>query len=156
MVERNEIDAFLYREARLMDSHAYEDWLALWDEEASYFVPCNDDDIDTGRHVSLVDDNRRNLEDRIARLTGGACYAQDPPTRLCRVVSNVEIEGEVEGVVTVHSTFNLTAVRRGRKDVFSGRNLHRLVRKDGGFLMSSKRVVLVDNDEVLNNLTFLI
>ncbi len=43
----NEIAAFLYLEARLVDEHRYKEWLSLWEESGTlYWVPCNDDDID--------------------------------------------------------------------------------------------------------------
>ena len=50
-VDRHKVESFLYREARLMDEHAYDEWLALWTDDALYWVPCNEDDIDPERHV---------------------------------------------------------------------------------------------------------
>lgn len=153
---RDRVESFLYREARLMDHHAYDEWLALWTDDALYWIPCNEDDIDPERHVSIVYENRRGLEDRITRLKSGAAYAQDPKSRLSRVVSNVEIEQSTEGELTVYSTFNVTALRRRRMDTFAGRAVHKL-RPDGdGFKIAYKKVLLINNDAVINNLTFLI
>ena len=92
MLDHHDVEQFLYREARLMDTHAYADWLALWAREAHYWIPCNADDVDVSRHVSLVNEDRAGLEDRIRRLQSGAHYAQDPVSRLARVVSNVDLE----------------------------------------------------------------
>src|SRR5438445_7077305 len=97
-IDRHKVETFLYREARLMDEHAYDEWLALWTEDALYWVPCNEDDYDPERHVSIVYENRARLEDRIQRLKSGAAYAQDPKSRLSRVVGNVEIEARGGGV----------------------------------------------------------
>ena len=105
-VGRYKVENFLYREARLMDEHAYDEWLALWTDDALYWVPCNEDDFDPERHVSIVYENKARLEDRIARLKSGAAYAQDPKSRLSRIVSNVEIEDGNATEVIVHSTFN--------------------------------------------------
>src|SRR5712692_5476267 len=58
-VARHKVESFLYREARLMDEHAYDEWLALWTDDALYWVPCNEDDIDPERHVSIVYENAR-------------------------------------------------------------------------------------------------
>src|ERR1700692_842046 len=155
-VERQRIENFLYREARLMDEHAYDEWLALWTDDALYWVPCNEDDFDPERHVSIVYENRTRLEDRITRLKSGAAYAQDPKSRLSRVVSNVEIEDGDNSEKIVHSTFNVTALRRGRIDVFAGRAIHKL-RPDGdSYKIAYKKVLLINNDQVINNLTFLI
>lgn len=150
------VSAFLFREARLMDSHAYDDWLALWTPDAHYWVPANADDIDPDRHISLVNENMAGLEDRIARLKGGAHYAQDPRSRLSRVIGNIEILHGEDRDVTVYSTFNLTALRRGKFDIFAGSTTHRLRAEAGDYAMVSKKVLLVNNNEVINNLTFLI
>jgi benzoate/toluate 1,2-dioxygenase beta subunit len=155
-VDRQKIENFLYREARLMDEHAYDQWLALWTDDALYWIPCNEDDFDPERHVSIVYENKARLEDRIARLKSGAAYAQDPKSRLSRVVSNVEIEGENDIETIVHSTFNVTALRRGRMDIFAGRAIHKLHRQGDSFRIAYKKVLLINNDMVINNLTFLI
>lgn len=154
MIDPREIEQFLYREARLMDAHAYDDWYALWSEDAIYWLPCNLDDYDPAKHVSLVYEDHDGLKDRIDRLKSGQAWAQDPKSRLARVVSNIEIEaGET---ITVHSTFNITASRNGRIEVIAGRSEHRLRRTCDGLRIAFKKVILVDNDEVMGNLTFLI
>lgn len=150
------VSAFLFREARLMDGHAYEEWLSLWEQDAHYWVPANDDDYDTAVHVSLVNEDRIGIENRVIRLTSGAHYAQDPPSRLSRVVGNVEIAAADGAEVIVLSTFNITAMRRSRLDIFAGTATHRLRLVDGAYRIVSKKILLVNNDEVINNLTFLI
>lgn len=154
--DRHRVEAFLYREARLMDEHVYDEWLALWTEDALYWVPSNDDDIDPERHVSIVYEDKARLEDRIRRLKSGAAYAQDPKSRLSRVISNIEIEESINGELTIHSKFNLTALRRGRMDTFAGRAIYKLRPGGNDFQIAYKKVLLINNDEVIQNLTFLI
>ena len=150
------VERFVFREARLMDEHRYSEWLSLWTDDALYWVPCNDDDIDPTRHVSLIYDDRLRLEDRVRRLESGDAHAQMPKSRLVRVVSNIEVEGEKEGLI-VHSTFNLQELRRGRLNTFAGRSIHRLRSIAGGeFKIASKKVLLINNDEPMGHLTFLI
>jgi 3-phenylpropionate/cinnamic acid dioxygenase small subunit len=96
------------------------------------------------------------LEDRVKRLKSGAHYAQDPKTRLCRVVSNVEIIEDTDTHILVESTFNLTASRKGRLDVVAGRTTHTLVIVDGAFRMRTKKIMLANHDEVMSNLTYLV
>ena len=154
--DRHKVENFLYREARLMDQHAYDEWLALWTDDAIYWVPCNEDDFDPERHVSIVYENRARLEDRIARLKSGAAYAQDPKSRLSRVVSNIEVEKGNGAEIIVQSTFNLTALRRNQMDIFAGRATHKLRREGDSFKIAFKKVLLISNDAVIRNLTFLI
>lgn len=155
-IDRNRVENFLYREARLMDENAYDEWLALWTDDALYWVPANEDDVNPNRHVSLVYEDKTRLEDRVVRLKSGAAYAQDPKSRMRRVISNIEIEEGENGEVVVYSNFNLTELRRGQQNTFAGRTMHKL-RPDGdSFKMAYKKVLLVNNDEVIHNLTFLI
>jgi 3-phenylpropionate/cinnamic acid dioxygenase small subunit len=56
----------------------------------------------------------------------------------------------------VHSNFNLTELRRSRQDTFAGRTIHKLRPQDSSFKITYKKVLLVNNDEVIDNLTFLI
>jgi len=139
-----------------MDEHAYDEWLSLWTEDLLYWVPCNADDIDPQRHVSIIYDDRPRLEDRIERLKSGAAYAQEPKSRLRRVVSNIEIEEGENSEVIVYSNFNLTELRRSRQDTFAGRTIHKLRPEGASFKIAYKKVLLVNNDEVIDNLTFLI
>ena len=155
-VDRHQIENFLYCEARLMDENAYDEWLALWAEEALYWVPANADDIDPLRHVSIVYEDKVHLEDRIERLKSGAAYAQDPKSRMRRVISNIEIEEGENGEVTAYSNFNLTELRRSQQRTFAGRTVHKLRPEGNSFKIAYKKVLLVNNDEVISNLTFLV
>ena len=75
-----------------MDTHRYEEWLALWTPDARYWVPCNSDDIDPAREVSIIYDDHERLQQRVQRLKSGTVLAQDPAPRMRRIVSNIEIE----------------------------------------------------------------
>ena len=156
MISRADAEAFLYLEARLMDTHAYDEWLALWAADAHYWIPCNDDDYDPHLHISIVNETHRGLMNRITRLKSGAAWAQDPRSRLSRVVGNVEHEPVDGDECIVRSTFQVIASRQGAIEHVAGRNTHRLRRTAKGLQLVSKKVVLVDNDQVMGNLTFLI
>lgn len=156
MLDYHQAGQFLFHEARLMDAHAYRAWLELWAAQAHYWVPCNDDDYDPASHISIVNENRTGLENRVTRLLSGAHYAQEPKSRLSRVVSNIELGEVSKDELTIYATFNLTAFRKGVTDVIAGRTAHRLVREKGQVRMAAKKVILVDNDGVMKNLTYLI
>lgn len=153
------VEAFLYREARLADEHAYDDWLALWlDEPAplTYWVPSNEDDYDPNYHLSIIYDDRGRLNDRVDRLKSGGAWAQEPRSRLRRLISNIEIGVPAEGVAEVSSNFILGESRRGRQRSFYARQIHRLHATPAGLRMASKKILLIDNDEPIHNLSFLV
>lgn len=155
-VDFRAVESFLYREARLMDENAYAEWLALWDQDAFYWIPAGADDVDPMRQVSTIYDDRKRLEARIRRLQSGNAHAQAPASRLRRVVSNIEIDEDDNGEIITRSNFVLGEVRRGKQDIFIGQSIHRLRRTTDGFKIVSKKVVLVNNDEFIDNLTFLV
>jgi len=154
--DRQQVEQFIYHEAQLMDEHRYDEWLALWTEDARYWVPSGRDEINPEREISLIYDDRVRLQVRIARLKSGFAHAQEPKSRMRRVVSNIVIEEAENGEITASSNFLLAELRRGRQDIFAGRTMHRLRPHPGGFKLVSKKVLLVNNDEYIDNLTFLI
>ena len=155
-VDRQQVEQFIYHEADLMDEHRYDEWLALWTDDALYWVPSGRDDIDPKREISLIYDDRVRLQVRITRLKSGFAHAQEPKSRMRRVVSNIVTQEAEDGDVVVFSNFLLTELRRGKQDTFAGRTIHRLRPDNGSFRLASKKVLLVNNDEHIDNLTFLI
>lgn len=154
--DRLKVESFLYREARLMDENAYDEWLSLWTDDALYWVPCNRDDSDPLREISAIYDDRTRLQGRIDRLKSGVAYAQDPKSRMRRLISNIEIEDADNSELIVSSNFMLVELRRSKQDLFAGRTIHRLRPEDDSFRICHKKVLLVNNDEVIDNLTFLV
>ena len=154
-VPQAQVEQFLYREARLMDEHRYKEWLALWTDDGTYWVPCNDDDIDPKRHVSILYDDRERLAQRVDRLISGSVLAQDPKPRMRRVVSNVEV-APGEDHLAVHSNFVLVCARGGTQLLWAGRSLHRLRPAGGDFRIAFKKVMLVNADQEMPLLQFLV
>jgi 3-phenylpropionate/cinnamic acid dioxygenase small subunit len=155
-LSRSEAEDLLYSEARLLDDLRHQEWLAMLDENATYWIPCNGDGTDPNREISLVFDDKHRLTDRIGRLQSGLAHAQNPPSKTKRLVSNVQIENATENTATILSGFILYELRRGKERVFAGRYEHRLHLVDGTWKIASKKVVLINNDEVIDNLTFIV
>jgi benzoate/toluate 1,2-dioxygenase subunit beta len=154
-LDRNLVERFLYREARLMDAHAYDEWLALWDEDATYWLPCNSDDIDPTQNVSVIYDRRGQLRARMQRLKETAWLREQAP-RLKRLVSNVEIESATESEVIVNSAFILAELHHHNQYLWAGSTTHKLVPNGAGFRIRYKKVLLINNNEALQNMLFLI
>jgi benzoate/toluate 1,2-dioxygenase subunit beta len=153
---REQVNAFLVHEADLADRHRYDDWLALWSPDGIYWVPCNEDDYDPARHVSIIYDDYGRLEERCFRLNSEAAHSQDPPSRLCRVIGNEHVSHDLVGDVRVRANMILVEVRSGEKNVYGARLEYMLLPEGDSFKIRQKKVVLLDNDEPLGNLTFLL
>lgn len=150
------IEQFLYREARLADEHDYDGWESLWTDDAVYWVPAGGDDTDPTRQMSVIHDNRRRISTRIQQLKTGRRHSQVPPSRLRRVVSNVEVVGTEDADTVVTANFVLVESRERGNELWAGRTTYRLRLVDGRIRLAYKKVALVDNGRVLPTLAFLI
>src|SRR3954463_16557845 len=88
-----EVEQFLFREARLADEGDYDGWEALWTDDAVYWVPANGDDIDPATQMSIIFDNRSRIALRVRQLKSDRRHAQNPRSRLRRILGNIEILG---------------------------------------------------------------
>lgn len=150
-----EVEQLLYREARLLDGRQLEEWLAMFTGDAVYWCPSNRYDIDPRREVSIIYDDAARLADRVGRLRSGLAFAQQPPSRTRRHVTNVEIVEEGE-LLVAHSNFIIVEVRRGKQNLFSGHNEHRLRQVRDEWKIAFKKIDLVNNDLPFENLAFLL
>jgi 3-phenylpropionate/cinnamic acid dioxygenase small subunit len=158
MPELSRFDAedLLYAEARLLDERRYTAWLAMLTADASYWIPQNGEGGDPSHEISIVYDDAARLRDRIARLGTGMAHAQNPPSKTRRLISNVQIIETEENRATSSSVFLMYELRRGRERIFAGRYEHRMRYENGGWKIAAKKAVLVNNDEVIDNLTFIV
>jgi len=163
MVSDNEYRAvveFLHREARLADEARYAEWLALWTDDAVYWVPATTDPAaDPDKHLSHIYDNRGRLETRIKLLQTGYRYSQEPASSMRRLISNIEVTPAGNGELVAESNFALAELAiQAKREMhwWVGRAMHRLRRVGGELRMCRKKVVLVNAAEPLPNLSFLI
>jgi 3-phenylpropionate/cinnamic acid dioxygenase small subunit len=152
------IEQFLYLEARLADEGDYDGWEALWTDDGVYWIPANGDDIDPTTQMSIVYDNRSRIGLRVRQLKHDKRHAQNPRSRLRRILGNVEVlEGDAAGAdVAVGANFIVYESRERGTTVWGGRTEYRLRRVDGQWRMARKKVMLVDNDRPLSTLAFLV
>jgi benzoate/toluate 1,2-dioxygenase subunit beta len=154
---RDRLNDFLTLEAELIDSHEYDAWLELWDQDGIYWIPCNEDDYDPRLHISIAYDDYSLIKERCLRLTAGGAHSQEPRSRLCHVYGNVRsFEASDDGLIDVSCKVVLLELRSGLKNVYGGRWEYRLRPFNGSFKIARKKIVLIDNDEPLDNLSFLL
>ena len=151
-----QVEQFLYREARYADEHDYDAWEALWTHDALYWVPAGDDTSDPIAVVSVVYDNRNRISTRLKQLRTGKRYSQSPPSNLRRTVSNVEIVGTEGEDVVVGANFVLAESRTRGTEIWAGRTTYRLRAVDGEIKLVQKKVDLVNADQPLPTMAFLI
>jgi benzoate/toluate 1,2-dioxygenase beta subunit len=146
------VEAFLLREARLLDEARYEEWLALFTDTATYWVPSQAGQKSPKDTVSLIYDDRRLLEARVRRLLSPNIHAQRPPSRTSRIVANVTIETATPDAVDARSKLLLVEYRRNRQRIYAGTCWHRLTGGESSLRIAAKRVDLIDCDGELDGL----
>jgi benzoate/toluate 1,2-dioxygenase subunit beta len=155
--EQRAIEQFLYEEARLADSHRYEEWLALWTDDALYWVPAaGGKDTDPTQQASYIYDNRVRLQTRLGMLISGEKFSQLPPSGLVRVISNIFVDGKDDnGDVLVNAKFILLESRR-EMIMWGGDTYYKLRPNGATFNLVEKKVVLVNCTEPMRKMAFIL
>jgi ethylbenzene dioxygenase beta subunit len=147
-VDRVVLEAFLFEEARLLDTRRFRDWMALFADDGTYWVPAATDQKSPYDQVSLFFDDRDLMKTRIDRLEHPRIHIQTPPSRTAHLVGNVTVDeaDDAEGHYVVSSTVIMVEYRDDQQRLFAGRQIHRLRRSGDGFLIDQKRVDLINCD----------
>ena len=152
--------ATLYREARLLDRGEWADWVAMYREDAVYWVPAWLDETETtsdpATQVSLLyHDARRGLEERIARIESRKSITALPLPRTVHQISNLEAAETAPGEITCQSVFSIHVYdpRVAKEHVRHGRYQHTLTR-DGEDWKIARKVITLVNDRVPTLLDF--
>jgi len=153
---RSEIEQVLYREAWLLDQGRLDEWLALYTDDATYWIPLQADQADPLSSSSIVYDDRRLLEVRVRQFQHPRAHARVPAPRTVHQVGNVRVV-EAEGHdVRVGSTLVLVEYRRERQRVWGALVEHRLRRTAEGLRIAAKRVDLVNSEAELDGIVCLL
>lgn len=149
---RDHARQLIEREARLLDQHRYEDWLALFTPECVYWVPGTPVAGDPRREITITFDDRRRLEDRVYRLRTGYAWSQAPASRTVRLVTNVEAFATAEPNVRMVRANFLTSEFWGEETrILAGWSGYRIVQMEDRWLIVSKQVNLIDCDQCIRN-----
>jgi 3-phenylpropionate/cinnamic acid dioxygenase small subunit len=152
--------ATIYREARLLDHGEWNDWVAMYREDAVYWVPAWLDEHETtndpNTQVSLLyHGERRGLEERIARIESRKSITALPLPRTVHQISNVEASATAPDEITCHSVFAVHVYdpRAAKEHVRHGRYQHTLIR-DGESWKIARKVITLVNDRVQTVIDF--
>lgn len=147
---------FLYLEARLQDTHDYDGWEAIWEDDAIYWVPANGTDTDPETQMSVIYDNRSRIGVRIAQLKTGRRHTQTPRSELARQISNIEIVEVTANEVEVLANVLIYEDNLRGETLWAARNVYRLRFVDGAFRLVRKKIGLVNNAKPMFTLSFLV
>jgi 3-phenylpropionate/cinnamic acid dioxygenase small subunit len=168
LVVKQEVEDFLYREAELLDERRYQEWLDLFTEDARYWMPmrrnvpagASDREFTReGTDVNWFDEGKETLTRRVQQILTGVHWAEEPPSRICHMISNVQVlraspAGSAPTEVAAKSRF---LVYRNRvetdTDVLVGKREDLLRRVNGDWRIARRKVILDQSVLLAKNLT---
>jgi len=152
------VQDLLFREARMIDERRWDDWLALFTEDAEYWVPQQWDQESPKDHVSLFYETVQLLRMRTDRLERDLAPLEWPKTRTNHHLTNILIDDDAHeaGNITANAYLIFAEYRREELRWFSARSTWQLRPHDKSFQIASKRVDLLNADQKTGHLRFAI
>ena len=158
---KREIEEFLYDEANLLDERRFKEWLATLAEDLRYFMPmefnvkfgehAQSELTKREEHMSWFNEGKWTLTKRAEQILTGVHWAEEPLSRVCRLVTNVQLSaieanaaGEME--VDVSSRFLIYQNRcEYEQYYFVGDRLDRIRRTSAGGQRASREIRVHQN-----------
>ena len=162
MVRQYEVERFYYDEAALLDAHRYEEWLALFSEDARYFMPIRrtrmqselDREFTQHGEMAFFDDTKPLLAGRVKKLQSGRSWAEDPPSRTRHLITNVRVVKDDGRKLEVESNFHLYRTRLNSEETsWIGSRRDVLRRAEGSFQITDRRIFLEQTVLLSRNLS---
>jgi 3-phenylpropionate/cinnamic acid dioxygenase small subunit len=166
---KQEMEDFLYDEAELLDERRYEEWLELLAEDVRYWMPMRRNvkfgELEReytreGLDINWFDEGKETLTRRVQQILTGVHWAEEPLSRICHMVSNVQLLHVRPSVlapleVTVKCRFLIYRNRVDTEtDLLVGKREDVVRRTNGQWKIRQRKIVLDQNVLLAKNLTF--
>jgi 3-phenylpropionate/cinnamic acid dioxygenase small subunit len=166
---KNQAEEFLYDEAELLDQRQFRDWLDLFAEDLVYFMPIRRN-VKSGEHaarentkaeadINWFEEDKWTLSRRVEQIMTGVHWSEEPLSRVCHMVSNVQLVDVTPSLVapnemTVRSRFLIYQNRVEYESYFFvGKRIDRLRNEDGEWKITRREIILDQNVLLAKNLT---
>lgn len=145
---------FIYKEARLLDEHRFEEWLDLFTADGRYWMPLEWGQTDRRLTASLLDEDMLLLRVRVERLKGNRTFSQKPKSRCHHVLQAPAIDTRDAAANTyeTYTPFHYVETRLDEQQLFAGWAKHTLTVEEGKLKIRLKRVDLVNCDAAFGNI----
>jgi 3-phenylpropionate/cinnamic acid dioxygenase small subunit len=166
---KQEIEEFLYEEAELLDQRHFTEWLDLLADDIVYFMPMRrnvafgqhaaSENTRLGQDISWFDEDKWTLGKRVEQIMTGVHWAEEPLSRVCRMVSNVQLVDATPSLaapreVDVRSRFLVYQNRvEYETNLFVGKRMDRLRHIDGQWKIARREIVLDQSVLLAKNLS---
>jgi len=151
-INYQQLQAFLYREARLLDDRQWDEWLTCYAKDAEFWMPAWDDDDQLSRdpdsEISLIYyPNREGLEDRVYRIKTERSGASTPEPRTTHQITNLEVIKEEGDTLELRFNWHTLLHRYKKTQQFFGTSFYTLD-VSGEQPLIKRKVVQLNNDYI--------
>ena len=148
----------------MLDERHFNEWLELLTEDVHYFMPLKrnvafgeqsaSENSRADGDICWFDDDKETLVKRVKQILTGKHWAEEPLSRVCHMVSNVQIVKAALPEVTVKCRFLIYRNRlEDEENLFIGKRQD-VLRKVGTRWKIARREILLDQNVLLpKNLT---
>lgn len=166
---KEEIQEFLFQEAELLDERKFEEWLDLLTDDIRYWMPMRRNvkfgELDReftreGQDINWFDEGRDTLERRVKQILTGVHWAEEPLSRICHFVTNVQLLNVTPSAsdpteVSVKCRFLVYRNRvQTETDFLIGKREDTLRKVEGAWKIARRKIILDQNVLLAKNLTF--
>lgn len=153
------VEQYYFAEAELLDDRRFDQWFDLLADDIRYFMPIRTNRGRREQHLekssdsesAYYDENKHSMATRMRKLSSGASWAEDPPSRTRHLVTNVRIAQADHGELTVKSAFLVYRNRLERQtEIFAGERQD-VLRAEGESFRIARRTIVLDQSTLLTS-----
>ncbi|TMH38950.1 MAG: aromatic-ring-hydroxylating dioxygenase subunit beta [Betaproteobacteria bacterium] len=129
-----EVEQLLYRQAELLDTKQWQDWIDLFTADGVYWMPPEPSYKTWDGMPAIFAEDKNLMTVRMKRVLHPDAWSQRPLWETNHVVSNVVVEKVLpSGDVHVRSRFHMMELRRDDVRHFAGSYRHELKKTKDGY-----------------------
>jgi benzoate/toluate 1,2-dioxygenase beta subunit len=141
MKEQHAIEQFLYKQAELLDTKRWQDWIDLFTPGGIYWMPPDSSYKTWEGQPAIFSEDKNLMQVRMGRVLHPDAWSQRPLWGTNHVVSNVVVRKSAKsGDVEVTSRFHMLEMRRDDIRHFAGMYTHHLKKTKKGYAIKLQRV----------------
>ena len=143
-------------EGDLLDQGEFNAWLALWHPDGLYVVPIDPHATDFKNSLNYACDDQHMRARRVQRLYSGESISTTPRARTLRSLSRFRLLEASETHIAVRGAQSLWEHRKGHSRHYAADITWHLKPQDGRLLITQKVIRLVNSDDVLHSIGYIL
>jgi 3-phenylpropionate/cinnamic acid dioxygenase small subunit len=155
-IDLQEAAAFIWLEADLLDTQDYTAWLGLWTTSGRYIIPVDREGEEYASRLNIAYDDAAMREARVKRLCSGLSMSSAPAARTVRTVSRLRLLASSGAGLTLRAAQLLVEYKYDRTRVLAADVAYRLIRTADGLKLDEKVVRLINSDDALHGVGYLL